>query len=126
MSSILDQIWIGLVYVWTQIDKVILSAAITAFVIASLRMHKNGHYRLVEAILCGIMCYIVLIGFEVLAPALVGMLHGMGIHVAFPATMSTGLAQITAGIIGWYGVDRTIAFFESKFTGGKSNDTNES
>lgn len=126
MSSITDQVWMGLVYVWTQIDKVILGAAATAFVVASLRMHKNGNYRLVEALLCGIMCYITLIGFEVIAPALIGMLHGMGITVAFPAAVSTGLAQVTAGVIGWYGVDRTVAFLESKLSGGKPNDTDQS
>lgn len=122
--NIVDQIYFGLVYVWSSLDKLIMGAAATAFVVALLRTRKrDGKASWIEATLCGIFATIALIGFSFIAPILVGILAGMGITINLPVDPSAGVAGIIAGFIGWYGTERTIEFVEDNL-GGSKDETN--
>jgi len=101
----IDQIYAGLVYLWTQLDKTIVGAAITAFVVACLRMKKHGNFQWVEALLCGIFAALSLFGLSFL-----GSITG----ITVPNELTLGAAQIISGAIGWYGTERYVRFLETK------------
>ncbi|UYD72402.1 holin [Acinetobacter phage AIIMS-AbE5-RC] len=104
--NIVDQVYFGLVYLWSSLDKLILGAAATSFVVALLRTKKEDNkFSFIEALLCGIFTAIALVGMSFL-----GTLTG----IIVPATLTAGAAHVVAGFIGWYGTVRTMEYLEGK------------
>lgn len=108
---IVDQIYVGLVYMWSQLDKVIVGAAITAFVVAVLRMKKLGKVKWAEALLCGIFAAIAVAGASFIISILGIPSDGLLSEIA------KGGSHVLAGFIGWYGTDRTVGYVEDKIKG---------
>ena len=109
--NIVDQIYVGLVYSWTQLDKVILGAAVTAFVVAVLRMKKLGKVKWAEATLCSIFAAITVAGASFIISILGIPADGL------LSELAKGGSHVLAGFIGWYGTDRTIGYIEDKMKG---------
>ena len=103
-----DQIYVGLIYVWSQLDKAVLGAAATAIVVAVLRMKRLGKIKWAEAMLCGVFAAIAVAG----ASFIIAL---MGIP---PDGLLNDIAQggkhVLAGFIGWYGTDRTMSYVENR------------
>ena len=106
--NIVDQVYVGLVYMWSQLDKVIVGAAITAFVVAVLRMRKQGKIVWSEALLCGVFTTIALTGATFLI-ALLGLPSEGWVNA-----LANGGSTVLAGFIGWYGTERTVGYVENK------------
>ena len=112
--NMVDQIYMGLIYLWSEVDKLIVSSAATSMVVAVLRMKKRGHIAWAEALLCGVFSALILYGFGFISTVT---------GITAPNGLSTGAAQLIAGAIGWYGTERTAKFLEDKI--GADNDTNK-
>ncbi|UAW09860.1 holin [Acinetobacter phage APK16] len=104
--NIIDQVYAVLIYVWSGLDKLIVGAAATSFVVALLRTKKEDNkFSFIEALLCGIFTAIALVGMSFL-----GTLTG----IIVPETLTAGAAHVVAGFIGWYGTVRTMKYLEGK------------
>ena len=117
-----DQFYVSLVYLWSELDKIILGSMLSSFVIASLRTHQQGKVDFIEATLCGIFCMVILLSLHFLAPILTGAMLGVGVHVEVPSEVTVGVAQLVAGVVGWYGTTRVVKYLEDKVGG--SSDSN--
>jgi len=95
----------GVIYAWSHLDKTIVSAMLTAVIVAVLRMKKAGRLSWAEAILCGVFCGIALLGLS-----FIGSLTG----IIVPTALASSAAPVIAGAIGWYGTERTVKFIEDK------------
>lgn len=108
--NIVDQVYMLLIYVWSEVDKVAMSAGLTAFVVAVLRMRKHGKVIISEALLCGVFACI-----AITAITFIGMMLG----VPPDNIIAQGGGSLIAGAIGWYGTERTVGYVEDKMGGSK-------
>lgn len=106
--NIVDQFYVSLIYIWSQLDKAVMGAAATAIVVAVLRMKRLGKVKWAEALLCGVFAAIAVAG----ASFIISL---MGIP---PDGLLNDIAQggkhVLAGFIGWYGTDRTMNYVENR------------
>lgn len=114
--NIVDQIYMGLIYVWSHLDKVALEAGVTGLIVALLRMRKRGKIVWSEALLCGIFATIAYMGAAFII-ALVGIPAD-----SWLMHLTNGGSTVVGAAIGWYGTERTVAFLEDKVKG-DSNET---
>lgn len=114
--NIVDQVYMALIYVWSVVDKLALSAGVTAVVVAILRMRKRGKVLWSEALLCGVFATVAIIGLQFLISIL-------GIPTdGWVQDIITGGNTVIGAAIGWYGTDKTVTFIEDK-VGGSKDDT---
>lgn len=116
--NIIDWFYAVLIYVWSALDKVVLSASTSAIIVAVLRMRKHGKVLWSEALLCGVFATIAIVGLQFILAILGLPPDGWVRHVA-----DGGSTVIGAGI-GWYGTDRTVVFLEDK-VGGRNEQEDE-
>ena len=109
--NIVDWFYAVLIYVWSELNKVALSASTSAIVVAVLRMRKHGKILWSEALLCGVFATIAIVGLQFIL-AILGLPSDGWVH----AVADGGSTVIGAGI-GWYGTDRTVEFLEDKVGG---------
>lgn len=106
--NIVDQVYMALIYIWSELDKVVMGSAATAIVVAVLRMKRLGKVKWAEALLCGVFAAIAVAG----ASFIISL---MGIP---PDGLLNDIAQggkhVLAGFIGWYGTDRTMSYVEDR------------
>ena len=109
--NIVDQIYMALVYVWSELDKMVLGMGITAYVVAVLK----GERRHREALLCGVFAMIAGTALTLIASFL-----GMSDNFVV-----SGGGSLVAGAIGWYGTVRTVDKIEDKLGGIKDGTDSE-
>lgn len=115
--NIVDQVYMALIYVWSELDKAAVTAGIISVVVALLRMRKRGKVVWSEALLCGVFATIAIVGMQFIVAVL-------GIPVdGWVATVTQGGSTVIGAGIGWYGTDRTVGYVENKL-GGKNEETN--
>ena len=115
--NIVDWFYAVLIYVWSELDKVALSASTSAIVVAVLRMRKHGRILWSEALLCGVFATIAIVGLQFIL-AILGLPSDGWVR----AVVDGGSTVIGAGI-GWYGTDRTVEFLEDKVGGRDEQET---
>lgn len=109
--NIVDWFYAVLIYVWSELDKVAVSASTSAIIVAVLRMRKHGKVLWSEALLCGVFATIAIVGLQFILAILGLPSDGWVQHV-----VDGGSTVIGAGI-GWYGTERTVRFLEDKVGG---------
>ena len=115
--NIVDQVYIALLYVWSELDKAAVTAGIISVVVAILRMRKRGKVVWSEALLCGVFATIAIVGLQFIVAVI-------GIHAdGWVATATHGGSTVIGAGIGWYGTDRTVEFLENKVGGRDEQDT---
>lgn len=113
--NIVDQVYMALVYVWTELDKAAFSAGVIALVVAVLRMRKRGKVVWSEALLCGVFATIAIVGMQFI-------LQIIGVPAdGWLSTVTNGGATVVGAGIGWYGTDRSVGFIEDKIKGDKDD-----
>ena len=108
--NIVDQVYMLLIYVWSEVDKMVIGMGLTAYIVAVLK----GERRHREALLCGVFAMIAGTALTLIATFL-GMQPDN--------FMVSGGGSLVAGAIGWYGTDRTVSKIEDKI--GVSDDTDK-
>lgn len=106
-----DQFYMALVYVWSELDKLVLGMGVTAYTVAVLKGERKHR----EALLCGVFAMIAGTALTLIASI-------MGFQPDNFAVSGGG--SLIAGAIGWYGTVRTVDKIEDKL-GGK-DDTDKS
>lgn len=115
--NIVDWFYAVLIYVWSELNKVALSASTAAIVVAVLRMRKHGKILWSEALLCGVFATIAIVGLQFILAIL-----GLPLDGWVSAVADGGSTVIGAGI-GWYGTERTVEYLENKVGGRDEQDT---
>lgn len=115
--NIVDWFYAVLIYVWSELDKVALSASTSAIVVAVLRMRKHGKILWSEALLCGVFATIAIVGLQFILAIL-----GLPSDGWVSAVVDGGSTVIGAGI-GWYGTERIVEFLEDKVGDRDEQDT---
>lgn len=109
--NIVDQVYMALIYVWSELDKMVVGMGLTAYIVAVLKGERKHR----EALLCGVFAMI-----AGTALTLVATFFG----IAPDNFAVSGGGSLVAGAIGWYGTVRTVDKIEDKL-GGRDG-TNES
>lgn len=109
--NIVDWFYAVLIYVWSELDKVALSASASAIVVAVLRMRKHGKVLWSEALLCGVFATIAIVGLQFIL-AILGLPSD-----GWVSTVAHGGSTVIGAGIGWYGTERTVEFLENKVGG---------
>lgn len=104
--------------VWSELNKVALSASTAAIVVAVLRMRKHGKVLWSEALLCGVFATITIVGLQFIL-AILGLPSDGWVH-----TVADGGSTVIGAGIGWYGTERTVEFLENK-VGGRDEQESE-
>lgn len=112
MQTIIEQVYAATVLWWQAYDELPLLSAITATVVAILRMRSTGRVIWSEALLCGVFAAIATVCLSFLSLLLA---------IDIPPEVSSGVG----GAIGWYGAARSIQFLEDKITRGNHNGSNK-
>lgn len=115
--NIVDWFYTVLIYVWSELNKVALSASTAAIVVAVLRMRKHGKVLWSEALLCGVFATIAIIGLQFIL-AILGLPSDGWVN-----TVADGGSTVIGAGIGWYGTERTVEFLEDKVGGRDEQDT---
>lgn len=99
--NIVDQVYMALIYVWSELDKMVIGMGLTAYIVAVLKKERTHR----EALLCGVFAMI-----AGTALTLIAALFGFS-----PDNFAvSGGGSLVAGAIGWYGTVKTIGKIESK------------
>lgn len=115
--NIVDWFYAVLIYVWSELNKVALSASTAAIVVAVLRMRKHGKVLWSEALLCGVFATIAIVGLQFILAILGLQSDGL------VRTVADGGSTVIGAGIGWYGTERTVEFLENKVGGCDEQDT---
>lgn len=109
--NIVDQVYIALVYIWSELDKMVVGMGLTAYIVAVLKGERKHR----EALLCGVFAMIAGTALTLVATFL---------GLAPDNFAVSGGGSLVAGAIGWYGTVRTVDKIEDKF-GGSKDDSNK-
>ena len=107
----IDQVYAALIYVWTEYDhlsvtvKYAIAGFLVAFTVSILKTKEAGAVRWIESTLCGIFAGLTITGLTLL-----------GVPI--------GLSGIVAGIIGYNGTKKTVAYLHHRILGEPKDEIN--